>query len=184
MNALLTDAATAALHHADTETRDMISLVMQALAQLPGYVDTYRAALAANQTLSECLQIDPGLLSRCRNLANALCQQNEFLLALPLAMYCASFASDDPDHSFLAGTCLQRLGQSTSAAHFFRVALQLNESDAASAYRLGECLEATGQREDACHLYQWAIELARGNFALRTLQDMASKRLAQLMAAP
>ena len=104
------------------------------------------------------------------------------LLALPLAMYCASYASDHPEHSFLAGGCLQRLGQPASAAHFYRVALQLNEADAASAYRLGECLEAVGQLAEASHLFHWAVELARGNFALRSLQDMASAQLAKLVA--
>lgn len=183
MNYLLTDAAAAALRHVDTEVRDMIALALHALERLPGYLEAYRAALAEDRTLAECLQIDPGLPERCRQLAQRLCEQGEFLLALPLAMYCASFVSDDPEHSFLAGACLQRLGQPASAAHFYRVALQLDESDAASAYRFGECLEALGQREDACHLYQWAIELSRGNFALRTLQDMASSRLAQLDAA-
>ncbi len=162
----------------------MIAIALQALEQVPVHLNTFRSLLAQNRTLGECLQIDPAILANCRRLAQRLCEHGDFLLALPLAMYCASFASDDPEHSFLSGACLQRLGQAASAAHFYRVALQLNESDAASAYRLGECLEATGQREDACHLYQWAIELARGNFALRTLQDMASKRLAQLMAAP
>lgn len=183
MNSLLTDAAAAALHHIDTEIRDLVALALQALEQLPAHLETYRVALAEDQTLVECLQIDLALIASCRKLAQGLCERGDFLLALPLAMYCASFASDDPDHSFLAGACLQRLGQPASAAHFYRVALQLDESDAASAYRLGECLEATGQREDASHLYQWAIELARGNFALRKLQDMASRRLAQLDAA-
>lgn len=180
MNSLLTDAANSARHHIDAEVRDMIALALQSLEQLPAYLEKYRAALAEDQTLGECLQIDLALLSRCRQLAQGLCERGEFLLALPLAMYCASFASDDPDHSFLAGACLQRLGQPASAAHFYRVALQLDEADAAAAYRLGECLETVGQREDAYHLYQWTIELARGNFALRKLQDMASNRLARL----
>lgn len=183
MNSLLTEAAAAALHHIDTEIRDMTALALEALEQLPAYLEKYRAELAEGQTLDECLQMDLALLAHCRQLANGLCEAGEFLLALPLAMYCASFASDDPEHSFLAGACLQRLGHAASAAHFYRVALQLDEADAASAYRLGECLEATGQREDACHLYQWAIELARGNFALRKLQDMASRRLTRLDAA-
>ena len=182
MNSLLTDAGAAALHHFDAEIRDMIAFALQSLEQLPDHLETHRAALAENHTLGECLQIDLTLLAGCRELAQALCERGEFLLALPLAMYCASFASDDPDHSFLAGACLQRLGQPASAAHFYRVALQLDEADAASAYRFGECLEAIGQRDDACHLYQWAIELARGNFALRKLQTMAIDRLARLQA--
>lgn len=182
MNLLLTDAAATSLHHPDTDIRDMIALALQALEQLPAHLEKYRAKLAEDQTLGECLQIDPALIARCRLLAQSLCERGEFLLALPLAMYCASFASDDPEHSFLAGACLQRLGQPAQAVHFYRVALQLDEADAASAYRLGECLEAVGQREDASHLYQWTIELARGNFALRTLQNMASKRLQKLEA--
>ena len=180
MNYLLTDAAAAARHHLDGETRDLVAVALQALEQLPAHLDTFRAALAEDMTLAECLRVDLNLLARCHHQAQALCERGEFLLALPLAMYCASFESDDPAHSFLAGACLQRLGQPASAAHFYRVALQLDESDAAAAYRFGECLEAVGQTEEAAHLYRWTIELARGNFLLRTLQDMACSRLARL----
>lgn len=182
MNVLLIDAAAAAIHHVDAEVRDMIPFTLQALEQLPLYLENFHAALAEGQTLGECLQIDQSSLAQCRQLSQQLCEDGEFLLALPLAMYCASFASGDPEHSFLAGACLQRLGQPASAAHFYRVALQLDETDAASAYRLGECLEAIGHRDDASHLYQWAIEIARGDFALRTLQTMAIDRLARLQA--
>ncbi len=182
MNILLTDAAASAIHHADIEVRDLIPFTLQALEQLPAHLENHRAALAEGRTLGECLQIDPQLLARCRQLCESLCENGEFLIALPLAMYCASFASDDHEHSFLAGAYLQRLGQPASAVHFYRVALQLDEANAASAYRLGECLEAIGQRDDASHLYQWAIELARGDFALRTLQTMAVDRLERLQA--
>ena len=184
MNPLLHEAAKAALHSPDAEVRDMVLLAMQALEQVPQQIEIQQASLAKNQTLAECLQIDPEQLAQCRQLAGALCDLGNFLLALPLAMYCACYASDHAEHSFLAGTCLQRLGQPASAAHFYRVALQLDEADAASAYRLGECLEAVGQPEEASHLYRWTIELARGDFALRTLQDMASSRISRLGAVP
>lgn len=184
MNPLLHEAAKAALHSPDAEVRDMVLLAMQALEQVPQQIETRQASLAKNQTLGECLQITPGQIAQSRQLAGDLCDLGNFLLALPLAMYCACYASDHAEHSFLAGTCLQRLGQPASAAHFYRVALQLDEADAASAYRLGECLEAVGQPEEASHLYRWTIELARGDFALRTLQDMASSRISRLGAVP
>lgn len=182
MNPLLTEAAIAALHSPDEEVRAMVAVSIQALSQVPQHLDTWQASLAQNLTLAECLQLDASQIALCRHLGRSLCDQGEFLLALPLAMYCAAFASDEPEHSFLAGACLQRLGQPGQAVHFYRVALQLDGADAASAYRLGECLEAIGQREDAAHLYQWSIELARGNFTLRRLQDMAYGRLARLKA--
>ncbi len=184
MNPLLHEAAKEALHSPDAELRDMVLLAMQALEQVPQQIETRQASLAKNQTLAECLQIAPEQIAQCRQLAGDLCDLGNFLLALPLAMYCACYASDHAEHSFLAGTCLQRLGQPASAAHFYRVALQLDEADAASAYRLGECLEAVGQPEEASHLYRWTIELARGDFALRTLQDMASSRISRLGAVP
>jgi tetratricopeptide (TPR) repeat protein len=184
MNPLLHEAAKAALHSPDAEVRDMVLLAMQALEEVPQQIETRQASLAKNQTLAECLQIAPEQIAQCRQLAADLCDQGNFLLALPLAVYCATYKSDDPQHSFLAGACLQRLGQPASAAHFYRVALQLDEADAAAAYRLGECLEAVGQREQAGHLYQWTIELARGDFALRTLQDMASSRISRLGSVP
>ncbi len=162
----------------------MVLLAMQALEQVPQQIETRQASLAKNQTLAGCLQIAPEQIAQSRQLAGDLCDLGNFLLALPLAMYCACYASDHAEHSFLAGTCLQRLGQPASAAHFYRVALQLDEADAASAYRLGECLEAVGQPEEASHLYRWTIELARGDFALRTLQDMASSRISRLGAVP
>ena len=184
MNPLLHEAAKAALHSPDAEVRDMVLLAMQALEQVPQQIETRQASLAKNQTLGECVQIAPEQIAQSRQLAGDLCDLGNFLLALPLAMYCACYASDHAEYSFLAGTCLQRLGQPASAAHVYRVALQLDEADAASAYRLGECLEAVGQPEEASHLYRWTIELARGDFALRTLQDMASSRISRLGAVP
>lgn len=180
MNRLLSDAATASAHYPDPQVRDQVALAMQALEDVPHQLATWREELAQNRTLASCLQLDTGHIARCRQLAGKLCDDSEFLLALPLALCCATYAPDEPDHSFLAGTCLQRLDDPASAAHFYRVALQRDAGDAASAYRLGECLERLGQGEDAAHLYHWAIELARGNFALRNLQDMASRRLAQV----
>jgi tetratricopeptide (TPR) repeat protein len=182
MNPLLEQAATSALHCPDADIRDRVLLALESLEQVPQHLERWQASLAQNQTLAACLQIDPKPIAQSRQLATRLCDDGDFLLALPLAMYCATYASDNPEHSFLAGTCLQRLGQPASAAHFYRVALQLDEADAASAYRLAECLEAIGQREEASHLYHWTIELARGSFALRSLQDMASARLAKRVA--
>jgi tetratricopeptide (TPR) repeat protein len=182
MNPLLSDAAIAAAHHPDPHIRDTIALAIQALEAVPQHLLAWQAELAHEQTLADCLHIAPGQMANYRQLASHLCDNGEFLLALPLAMVCAAYVSDDPEHSFLAGACLQRLGDPASASHFYRVALQLNTADAASAYRLAECLESIGQSEAAAHLYQWTIELGRGNFALRTLQDMAGRRLARLEA--
>lgn len=184
MNPLLHQAAISAVHSPGAEIRNMITLALESLEKVPQHLESWQGSLAQNQTLAACLKIDPESIAQSHRLAARLCDDGEFLLALPLAMYCASYASDHPEHSFLAGACLQRLGQPASAAHFYRVALQLNEADAASAYRLGECLEAVGQLAEASHLFHWAVELARGNFALRSLQDMASARLAKLVATP
>lgn len=180
MNPLFPRAATAAAHHPDPQVRESVALAVQALEDLPRQLEVWQAELAQHRPLAGCLQIDPGRIASCRELACQLCDDGEFLLALPLAAYCASYVPDNPEHSFLAGACLQRLGEPASAAHFYRVALQLTPADAASAYRLGECLEAVGQHDEAVHLYRWAIDLGRGNFALRTLQDMAGHRLARL----
>ena len=181
MNPLLHQAATSAFHNPDAHIRDSVLHALKSLEEVPQHLEHWQAPLLQNQTLALCLQINPEQITQTRQLAAKLCDDGNFLLALPLAMYCASYAPDHAEHGFLAGACLQRLGQPAWAVHFYRVALQLNEADAASAYRLGECLEAVGQLEEARHLYNWAIELARGNFALRALQDMASERLAQLV---
>jgi tetratricopeptide (TPR) repeat protein len=183
MNPLLQQAAALAFHSPDAQIRDSVLLALTSLEQVAQHLERWQSSLAQNQTLAECLQINPEQITQSRQLAAKLCDDGAFLLALPLALYCASYASDHPEHSFLAGACLQRLGQPASAAHFYRVALQLNEADASSAYRLGECLEALGQLNEASHLYNWTIALARGNFALRALQDMASEQLAQLVSA-
>lgn len=180
MNPLLTEAATAANHCPDIEIRQQIALAMRALEQFPPLLETWHTSLAQNRTLADCQMIKADQIAHCRQLARMLCDRGDFLLALPVALYCACFAHDQPDHSFLAGACLQRLGQPVAATHFYRIALQLNEADAASAYRLGECLEATGSRAEAIHLYQWVVELARERFALRRLQDMACAKLDRL----
>jgi tetratricopeptide (TPR) repeat protein len=183
MNPLLHQAAMSAFHNPDAQIREGVLQALELLEQVPQHLERWQSSLVQNQSLAQCLQIDPEQIAESRWLATKLCDDGDFLLALPLAMYCASYASDHAEHSFLAGACLQRLGQPALALHFYRVALQLNEADAASAYRLGECLEAVGQLEEASHLYNWAIELARGDFALRALQDRASERLAQLVTA-
>jgi len=168
---------------ADPEVAGIVGQLADGLQKLQETLEQCREQLEQGYSLGQLRGITDEEYDALYRIARDLCDKGDFHHALPVALQLALHNPANYRYPFLAGACLQRLGQPASAAHFYRVALQLDESDAASAYRFGECLEALGQREDACHLYQWAIELSRGNFALRTLQDMASSRLAQLDAA-
>lgn len=100
MNPLLKQAATSAVHSPDPEIRDSVLLAMELLEQMPQHLERWQSSLAKNQTLASCLQLGAEAIVRSRRLATRLCDDGDFLLALPLAMVCASYASDDPEHCF------------------------------------------------------------------------------------
>lgn len=180
MNPLLQQAGQASSQLYDSGLQQLIDSSLVWLEDMPMLAGQYSAQLAQGSSLVECAGLDDRDLETRYDAAYSLCEQGDFLLALPLALHCCSARADDPRHAFLAGSCLQRLGIFDYAAMMFRHALQINDAHMAAAYRLGECLLALGDRESATQLFQWAVELSRQDPDSRTLQDLALARLSRI----
>ncbi len=183
MNPLLHEAGQASRHLYDPMTRELIETSLAWLEQMPTLASSHGRQLAAGITLAHCTGLVGSDLDERYLAAFSLCEQEEFLLALPLALHCCSARADHADSAFLAGSCLQRLGIIDYAAMLFRHVLQIDEYHMAAAYRLGECLLAIGDREAAVHMFGWAVELGRQDDGQRELQAMAMTRLARLDTA-
>ncbi len=184
MNPLLQEAGQASRQLYDPGVRELIETSLTWLEQMPTLAERHVASMANGIPLAACVGLDEADLSARHLAACALCEQDEFLLALPLALHCCSARADDANYAFLAGSCLQRLAITDYAAMMFRHTLQIDGFHMPAAYRLGECLLALGDREGAAHLLGWAVELGRQNPAQRELQSLALDRLSRLGATP
>lgn len=180
MNPLLQEAGQASRHLYDPMTRELIESSLAWLEQMPILAGAHGAQLAAGITLADSAKIPSSNLDDRYLAAFSLCEQGEFLLALPLALHCCSARADHADDAFLAGSCLQRLGIIDYAAMLFRHVLQIDECHMPAAYRLGECLLSLGDRTAAAHMFGWAVELGRQDAGQRELQALAMSRLARL----
>jgi tetratricopeptide (TPR) repeat protein len=177
MTPLLVEAASAAVHLLDAQSRDQVQYALSQLENLSLYASKFKSALDRNQPLAACLNISNAELEKAYEHAWALIQKGDFLSALPLALYCATFQATEPRYAFIAASCFQRLSSPAEAAQLYKTVLQLDEAHIAAAYRLGECLLELDDRESATHLFEWALALSRGNFEHREFQDWAMQRL-------
>jgi tetratricopeptide (TPR) repeat protein len=180
MTPLLIEATSAVAHIVDAQTRGLAQLAVNQLQKLPEYVAKFKSQLEQKQTLATCLDISNHELASAYDSAWILFRQKEFLSALPLALYCSTFQATESRYAFLAASCLQRLQEPAEAAKLFKIALQLDETHIAAAYRLGECLLELNDQESAIHLFEWTLTLSRGNFDYREFQDWAMQRLAAI----
>ncbi len=180
MNPLLQQAGQASLHLYDSELQKLIESSLNWLEQMPALANRYCEQMSQGASLANCIGLEKSDLDARYSAAFSLCERDEFLLALPLALHCCSAHAGNAQYAFLAGSCLQRLGIHDYAAMMFRHSLQIDEGHMPAAYRLGECLLALGDREAATHLFKWAVELGRLDPAYRGLQDLALSRLARI----
>jgi tetratricopeptide (TPR) repeat protein len=122
--------------------------------------------------------------SQLHDVALRLCEEGEFQQALAPAMVLALWHPESARFAFIAGTCLQRIGQPAAAlAMFGRSGLASAEKFAAVAsFRAGECLAAMGRTPEAIHAFEAAMEASRQNASLAELQDLARNK-AQVLRA-
>ena len=112
-------------------------------------------------------QLDAVYESAC-----SLCDEGAFRLAAPLALHLVTYLPGEPRYSFIAGTCLQRLGVHAHAARMFGFTLLSGGDHAATLYRFGECLLALGDHENAAKALDAAFEVARDLEETREVQAM------------
>lgn len=104
--------------------------------------------------------------------ASRLCDERSFHLALPLAAELVARRPQDHRHSFLLGTCLQRLNNHREAIAPFWLSLALVRTPAA-AYRLAECLQREGMLTAAIQAFDIAAAAARGKTECELLRQRA-----------
>jgi predicted Zn-dependent protease len=114
-----------------------------------------------------------GQLQDVYDTACRLCDADNFRFAAPLALHLVTYQPTDPRFSFLAGTCLQRLGIFSNAAQMFCFTLVNCGEDAATVYRLGECLLALGDKESAASALEIAFDLSRNSHDSSELQSLS-----------
>jgi tetratricopeptide (TPR) repeat protein len=113
-------------------------------------------------------------------LARQLSDENKFQLAMPLALQLVGARPADARFSFLAGSCLQRLGLLTEAARMYAFSTLGHGASAVTLYRLGECWIGLGDTQAATHAFEEAFSLARDEAEGRVVQDMATQALERL----
>lgn len=78
------------------------------------------------------------------------------------------------------GHCLHHLGEYEAAGRMYGLALLLDATDAACAYRVGECLAAMSHLADAREAFETAIKLSVLDPEYGEVRVEAEQRLAEL----
>jgi hypothetical protein len=117
-------------------------------------------------------------------MARELCDEGNFKDALPLALYLSMVSGQDPRFMFLAGTCLQRMGEPLSAVPMYSMSVMADPNNIAALFRMGESMEQAGApREEVLPIFEQVFEAARGEERLRGLQRLAEQGIDRLGVA-
>ena len=111
--------------------------------------------------------------------AQALCEEGNFLQAAPLAMSLAINSPYEARFYFLTGRAFQRLGVFNVAQTFYEHAMREGES-ALAMYRLAECMAGQGKGKLAIEYFDRAFELGRDGEKYRELQDSAMNAIERI----
>jgi tetratricopeptide (TPR) repeat protein len=121
-----------------------------------------RAALQARAGELDPAKPTPEQLEGVFETVCRLCDEGNFSFAAPVALHLVATWPTDSRFSFVAGTCLQRLGLYSNAAQLFAFTLVVGNTSPATLYRLGECLLAIGDTANASTALEAAFDLSRG----------------------
>jgi len=165
---------------ADPEIAGIVSQLADGLLNLQETLDQCREQLEQGYTLGELRGVTDEEYAALYQIARDFCDRGDFRHALPVALQLALHDPANYRYPFIAGACLQRLGQPEPAALMYALACDVNPDDAASAYRLGECLIAASRPDEAKSFLHKAVDLSYGKFHCRELQERARKKLEAL----
>jgi len=183
MHPLLITALRSHCHHPDPEIQRLLDDARKILEEVPVSAERFAAELMAGKTLAECLGIQIKTLATSYQGACKLVEEKMFHPALILSAFVLTTGPRDVRAAFKVASCMQHLEDFSSAAEYYKLALQIDTHHIGAAYRLGECLQMLND-DGATHLFAWVIELARGNFAYRKIQEAAESRLRQQLLLP
>lgn len=184
MHPLLFNALRSHCHHPAPDTQRLLDEARKILDEAPASAERFAAELMTGKTLAHCLEIENQTLEDSYQGACKLVDQNMFQEALILAGFVLALGPKNAKAAFKVASCMQHLGDLSSATEYYKLALQIDNHYVSAAYRLGECLQLLGNEEEATPLFEWTIELARGNFAYRKIQEAAESRLRQCSLLP
>ncbi|MFM8466009.1 MAG: CDC27 family protein [Oxalobacteraceae bacterium] len=184
MHPLLASALRSSCHHPQPEIDRLLDQAQQTLEAAPALTEQFAAELITGKSLAQCLDISDRVLEKSYQAACQLVNEEEFQAALILSSFVLVAGHREARFTFKVASCLQHLGDATSAADFYKLSLQIDHHHMGAAYRLGECLHRLGDQEQARHLFAWTVELARGNFAFRKIQAAAESQLSRSLMWP
>lgn len=184
MHPLLSKALRSRCHHPDIDIQRLLDVAQKIIEEAPASAERFAAELMSGKTLAQCLCIENQTLENSYQGACKLVGQKMFQEALILASFVLALGPKNAKAAFKVASCMQHLGDLSSATDYYKLALQIDHHHIGAAYRLGECLQLLGSEEEAMHLFAWTIELARGNFAHRKIQEAAESQLRQCSLLP
>jgi Flp pilus assembly protein TadD len=165
----------------ETEITEIVQRCRDGLDSVQAQARAMLPALTAGASLARVRGMTPEHLEALYSVAARLCDWGQFGEALPVALQLVLHAPRESRYLFVAGTCLQRLGQPGQAAPLFAAALLL-EQTAPGHLRLGQCLRAMGDDVKAREVFEAAIEFARRDETLRRVLDDSEAELRTLHA--
>jgi hypothetical protein len=170
--------------HPDPEVASVVEQCAATLAGSHTRIMQVINKVAAGHADLAALGPMPHDAKQLHDVAVRLCEEGAFEQALAPAMVLMLWHPERARFAFIAGTCLQRIGQPAAALMMFGNAglAGADEFAAVAAFRSGECLAAMGQTPKAIHAFDAATEASRQNPSLAELQDLAQKKAEALRA--
>jgi hypothetical protein len=159
-------------------TPDLLELVHSCAVNLPASdPEGLRRAFEPQGDVSDPT---PEQLESVYETASRLCDEGNFRFAAGLALHVATYKPGEPRYTFIAGTCMQRLGAPSNAARYFCLTLVNGGDNPGVLYRLGECLLAVGDNANAERALEAALDVSRHVEDMREVQDLTQALIASL----
>ncbi len=165
----------------DPEVAAVVAQLSDGLHNIQQTIEQCREQLEQGVTLGELRGITDAGYAALYRIACELCDQGDFHHALPVALQLSLHQPNDSRYAFMAGSCLQRLGQHAQAVLMYAHTMDIDPGHAAASYRLAECVIAIGKPDEAVPFLNKAIELCYGDFSKRKLMGIAKARLERLL---
>jgi tetratricopeptide (TPR) repeat protein len=128
---------------------------------------------------AETLQITQAEVDALFAVARKLYVSKDYQRAVQVAVFLATCNPVNAHFSYLAGRCLQMLGQLQEAVDMYDASQIADEHHAPSALRRGECLRRLNRLDESRAAFEQALNLARGDESLRAVQDTALANLSR-----
>jgi tetratricopeptide (TPR) repeat protein len=158
-----------ALSHSGYQDPELSVVVQRIVAEL--------ATLPSKYGEPDAYSVDTGTFDEHALYRKAvrMCDDEEFAKALPIALHLTAASNGRSAYTFMAASCLQRLGYLEPALALFTACVLAREDDPAALFRAGECLNGLGRRDEALQMLDAAVEVSREDATYSGLQQLAQQ---------